>query len=91
MPTLTLVFREVEVGQYPRKGQIKVGLKRNNPEVTQADMDLLRARCRGLCGLTLTYTYGTARANYLSNEKAFKTRISRQGCLVTAPTQRHKS
>lgn len=72
-PTLTFVFREVEVGQYPRKAQIKVRLKKMNKEVTQADIDLLRARCRGLCGLS--YTYGTVRANYVSHDKRFKTTI----------------
>ena len=78
-PTLTFLFREINASQYPRKSQIKVRLKKRNEELTSLDVEKLKVSCRTIS--TLSYTYGSTRANYVSSDKRFKTTV-----FVEAPS-----
>lgn len=72
-PTLSFLFREINVGQDPRRTQIKVRLKKRNEEIGEAEIGRLKASCAALSNLM--YTYETVRANYVSQDKRFKTTV----------------
>ena len=72
-PTLSFLFREINVGQTPRRTQIKVRLKERNEEIGEAEIQRLKASCAALSNLM--YNYGTIRANYVSQDKRFKTTV----------------
>ncbi|BDA51812.1 hypothetical protein COCOBI_pt-0960 (chloroplast) [Coccomyxa sp. Obi] len=73
LPTLCLVFCEINVEQGPRRTQIKVRLKEKNEEVGDAEINRLRSSCAALS--SLTDTYGIVRANYVNHDKWFKTTV----------------
>ena len=72
-PTLTLLFKEQDVSQYPKRSQIKIRLSKKTTELTEADIDGLRNKCKQL--EALSYVYGTRRFNYVSKDKRFKTTV----------------
>ena len=72
-PTLSFLFREINVEAGPRRTQIKVRLKQRNQEIQDADVARIEASCASLDNLQ--YTYGTLRANYVNHDKRFKTTV----------------
>lgn len=72
-PTLSFLFREINVEQGPRRTQIKVRLKEKNEEVGEALIRRLQNSCASLSNHTSTY--GTVRANYVNHDKRFKTTV----------------
>ena len=72
-PTITFLFKEVGVSQYPRKSQIKLRLSKRNEDLTTSDIDNLKRSCDAI--LNSTYSYGTERFNYVSSDKRFKTTV----------------
>lgn len=72
-PTITFLFKEQGVSQYPRKSQIKLRLSKRNEELTDLDIKKLRTNCSLI--VNSTYCYGTQRFNYVSTDKRFKTTV----------------
>jgi len=72
-PTITFLFKEQDVSQYPRKSQIKLRLSKRNEDLTDFDIQTLRRNCNLI--VNSTYCYGTQRFNYVSTDKRFKTTI----------------
>lgn len=72
-PTITFLFKEVDVSQYPRKSQIKLRLSKRNEDLTKLDIDNLKKSCEAI--MNSTYCYGTQRFNYVSPDKRFKTTV----------------
>lgn len=72
-PTITFLFKEVGVSQYARKSQIKLRLSKRNEDITDLDMTNFKKSCASI--LNSIYCYGTARFNYVSSDKRFKTTV----------------
>lgn len=71
--TLIFKFKETNVDTYAKVSQLKIRLKQRNEEITDSDIQDLRARASSLEGLE--YTYGRVRAYYVSPDKRFKTSL----------------
>lgn len=72
-PTLCFKFKEVNCEKYPRTSQIKIKLKGNNQDLTDADIRALREAVERLGDLT--YHYGSNRGYFIAKNRRFKTTV----------------
>lgn len=72
-PTIVFIFREVTTGNRPRTSQTQIKWKKPPSEITDSDIEALRARISA--GLPLTYKHGKLRSNYVQSDKSWKTTV----------------
>lgn len=72
-PTLVFIFTEKLLEGTPRKSQIKTRLLQKAEELTDLDIENLRNRISQ--NSSLSYSYGSTRANYVSSDKRWKTTV----------------
>lgn len=72
-PTLTLIFKEDNVSQYPRRTQIKLRLPVMTDELTDQYIEEIKLKATSLVGLT--YSHGAIRATFVSTDKRFRTLV----------------
>lgn len=72
-PTVTFVFKEINVGSRPRSSQIKIRWLKDPNSITDQDISELRRRIETI--KTLQYDHGPVRCNYVQNDKSWKTTI----------------
>lgn len=72
-PTITFLFKEINVTNYPRHSQIKLRLKQKNTDISEMVIAKLRLNVLRIAGLT--YLYGPIRSLYVSSDKRWKSTI----------------
>lgn len=72
-PTITMIFKEINVNQYPRRTQVKLRSPRMTDEVTDEYVQELKDKASLLGGLG--YKHGAIRAMFVSMDKRFKTQV----------------